>query len=210
MADYGHLGVQVESIVFEMMLQYCGKALIRENRDQVVALHLAMMEFVSEFTPNSSESLHAKFPLERVTLRLLKPLADSADGGEDNIGHDVCDQMMENAKAYHEILPSHVGYILRVKTATSFDTLYSFLRARPQLLPLVDKDSMLTIISSICFEKHRTDHEDTLARIVWATELMNSCDLPLTAKQEKLLREYNLLEVVLQSMVNDANVKNEE
>ena len=197
------VGVELESVVFEIMLNYCCNALIRGGSgcQEALNLHEALMK-------GAKECIGAvPFPPERITLRLLKPLAQIAEN--DNLNnHRECDHIVANAELHHKISSAHLRLVLRAKASTSFDVLHEYLQKdRSDFLELVDKEAIFTIFSSICFEKHRTDYEETLTRIQWATDIMRERVLPLTAKQEKFLREYNILEPVLQSMIRDANVE---
>ena len=118
--------------------------------------------------------------------------------------HIIGVQILEMVRTYndHQIGVKHLNCLLRIKAAVSYDTAAEVLCSQnnPELYlsNLLNEESINILFSSVCKEKHRTDHSEIIKRIEEIINIMKANNIALSMQSESLLQEYRLIDEVNQ------------
>jgi hypothetical protein len=156
---------------------------------------------------SSSSSASSFFSPERIISKFQQTLL-KRPGPSDNPAfiHTICEKLFNLGYVENLYPPTnvHANTVINAKASISFDSAYEFVNYLHtsnnnvhHLNTLVDSTSIYELFSVMCIEKHRTEQSKILERIRNVANLINILNLTLTISQEKILKDYNLLDEVV-------------
>jgi hypothetical protein len=106
-----------------------------------------------------------------------------------------------------EVDAAHFTAMVRAFCRESFTVAESFLDRFliDDIVRYMDSYAIYEMLFCVCSEKHRTNPEEITRRLKKICSLMHQCSLPLTVAQENMLKNYNLFDDTIISIVTIAN-----
>ena len=161
----------------------------------------------SSTSTRTSNSVSSFFSPERMISKFQQTLLKRRGPSENTAFiHTICEKLFNLGYVENLYTPTyvHTNNVIKAKASISFESAYEFVDYLQtsksnlhHMSTLVDSTCIYELFYVMCIEKHRTEQSKILERIRNVANLMNILKSPLTISQEKILKDYNLLDDVV-------------